>query len=152
MRGGVLFFKEITFLSVVRYTSSMKVTTQATRVTLTPTIEELLEKVAQAVERMLGGSIAPEDHLVFEVERASAHHRKGGIWRAEATLYRGKVALRAETFGDTLPEAVDLLNAEICREIRHHRGKNTDLARKGARTAKRNATVAKAARKRSARR
>lgn len=124
----------------------MKVIIQATRVTLTPTIEKLLGKVVQVVERALGASIASEDYLALEVEKTTTHHRKGGVWRAEATLYMGKTALRAEAFGDTLPEAVDLLESEIVREIKRHRGKNTDLTRRGARTAKRNATVAKAAR------
>ncbi len=74
--------------------------------------------------------------LDIEVEKTTDHHKKGKIFRAEANLSVGKKLLRAEALGETLNEAIDLLEQELGIEIKKFKDKRTSLERKGARVFK----------------
>ncbi|TSC79507.1 MAG: Sigma 54 modulation protein/ribosomal protein S30EA [Parcubacteria group bacterium Gr01-1014_29] len=104
------------------------------------------EKIAKQVVKALGAMDEPAASLKIEVGRASRHHRKGAVWQADATLEWGKETLRAETAGETFQEAVDILEEELVRAVKTFKGKRVAAARRGARRAKKNATIAKAAR------
>lgn len=102
---------------------------------LESTAEYVDKKLVKTVERFLsGGSEATS--LKIEVERTTKHHRKGKIFRAEAHLSLGKKSLYAEEYGETLNEAIDLLEEELEHEIKHFKGKARSLMLKGARKLK----------------
>jgi len=104
------------------------------------------EKISQRVERVVGKQSASEVVLAIEVGRSTLHHRKGAVWEAKATLQWGKELLRAETAGENFQEVVDFLEEELIREVKKYKGKENTQERRGARRAKKNATIAKAAR------
>ncbi len=104
------------------------------------------EKLVFPLQKVLGNINTLASALAIEVGKESRHHRKGLVWDAEATLRMGRNVLRAEARGETFQEAVDILQNEITREVKKLKGKRSAGIIKGARQAKKNATVAKAAR------
>ena len=109
---------------------------------LESTTEYVDSKLVRTVEKFLlarqslgeGGVKNGEPvSLSIEVELTTKHHRKGKIFRAEAKLAMGKKVLYAEAFGETLNEAIDLLEEELEQAIKHFKGKARALMLKGAR-------------------
>lgn len=103
------------------------------------TTEYVDRKLVRTVERFMSGEGAAAS-LKIEVGRTTRHHRKGKVFRAEANLSFGKKVLYAEAFGETLNEAIDLLEEELEREIKRFKGKRRALMLKGARRLKEEAT------------
>jgi len=114
----------------------MQISLKGTNIEVIESTQEYVnKKLVKTVERfMSGGSEATS--LKIEVERTTRHHRKGKIFRAEANLSFGKKSLYAEAFGETLNEAIDLLEEGLEREIKHFKGKARALMLKGARKLK----------------
>lgn len=104
------------------------------------------EKITRRVEKVVGSHRLSEPMLALEVGRDTRHHRKGVIWEAKATYNWGKEVLRAEAEGESFQEVVDFLEEDFIREVKKWKGKQSAQARRGARRAKKNATIAKAAR------
>ncbi len=104
------------------------------------------EKLPQHIEKIAGRRHTAEAVLAIEVGRSTRHHRKGDVWQAKATIQWGKELLRAETAGESFQEVVDLLEEELVREIKKTKGKEHAQELRGARHAKKNATIAKVAR------
>ena len=102
---------------------------------LESTAEYVDRKLVKTVERFMSGGDAAVS-LKIEVERTTRHHRKGKIFRAEANLSFGKKVLYAEAFGETLNEAIDLLEEELEREIKKFKERKRALMLKGARRLK----------------
>jgi ribosomal subunit interface protein len=126
---------------------TMKTTLKVKNVSLTEAMEAYVEeKITSSVKKALGTMDTPAVKLHIEAGLGSRHHRKGDVWQAQATLQWGKQTLRAETSGESFQAAVDLLKEEFVREVKKRKGKQGAQARRGARRAKKNATVAKAAR------
>lgn len=125
----------------------MQTTIKTKNVSLTDAMETYItEKLLARVRRMVGRTDMLTSTLVIEVGKDSRHHRKGAVWLAEATMQWGKEVLRLEVVGESFQEAVDLLENELIREITKFKGRRSALNRRNARTAKKNATIAKAAR------
>jgi len=97
------------------------------------------EKLALPVRKLLSKQDREMD-IVLDVEFAkiTKHHNEGKIWKCEANLdlpHRNQI-LRAESFGESLEEAVNLVKYELMREIRKYKEKQTAKIRKGARQTK----------------
>lgn len=75
-------------------------------------------------------------NLDIEVGKATKHHNKGKVFRAEVNLLVGKKMLRAESYGEDLYEAIDLLEAELENEIKKFKARIKTLIIKGARSVK----------------
>lgn len=99
---------------------------------LESTAEYLDNKLVKTVEKFIGRD-GEAISLKIEVERTTKHHRKGKIFRAEANLSLGKKTLYSEAFGETLNEAIDLLEEELESEIKHFKGKARSLMLRRAR-------------------
>lgn len=99
---------------------------------LESTAEYVDNKLVKTVEKFIGND-GEVISLNIEVERTTKHHRKGKIFRAEANLALGKKTLYSEAFGETLNEAIDLLEEELEREIKHFKGRSRSLMLKSAR-------------------
>ena len=104
------------------------------------------EKISQRIQKIRGKRRVLESVLAIDVGRDTRHHRKGIIWQAKATLREGKQVLYAEALGESFQEAVDFLAEELMCEVKKSKEKENAQERRGARRAKKNATIAKAAR------
>lgn len=125
----------------------MQTSLKTKHIPLTDAMEAYIaKKLVMHVHRASGGGDIPAASLVIEIGKNSRHHRKGAVWQADATLQWGKEVLRAETVGENFQETVDLLEDELVREINTFKGKRSATNRRGARRAKKNVTIAKAAR------
>ena len=105
---------------------------------------KLLESTRAYVDQKLVRSakkfIKDGDGLVLlevEVEKTSAHHKKGEVFRAEANLTMGGVSLRAEATAEGLNEAIDMVEDELVGEIKKFKEKRRAKMLKGARQLKR---------------
>ena len=115
----------------------MQVSLKGTNIQILESTTEYVDrKLVKTVEKFLsrdGEAVS----LGIEVERTTRHHRKGKIFRAEANVSFGKKLIRAEAYGETLNEAIDLLEEELEREIKKFKGRQRALMLKGARRIKR---------------
>ena len=102
---------------------------------LESTREYVDKKLVHAAEKLLvdghGGVV-----LDIEVEKTTKHHKHGKIFRAEVNLQLGKNVLRAEALGETLNEAIDLVEGELTREIKKFKERRRSILLKGARKAR----------------
>jgi len=114
----------------------MRISLKGTNLELVDSIRVYVEKkIINTVERLLARP--PEAvSLDIEVGKTTKHHKSGKVFRAEVNLSMGKKLLRAESLGENLHEAIDLLEEEIEREIKKFKGKRRALALKGARKLK----------------
>ena len=125
----------------------METTLNVKNTSLTEAMKAYIEaKISKRVLKVMGSKRAQEAVLAVEVGLSTRHHRKGAVWQAKATLREGKTVLRAESQGESFEEAVDFLEEEFLGEIKKSKGKGDAVERRGARRAKKNATIAKAAR------
>jgi len=114
----------------------MKISLKGTNIKILESTTEYVDtKLVRMVEKFLLKDGEPVS-LSIEVELTTKHHRKGKIFRAEAKIAMGKKVLYAEAFGETLNEAIDLLEEELEQEIKHFKGKARALMLKGARKLK----------------
>jgi|SRR3989344_5178774 len=74
---------------------------------------------------------------VVELERTTAHHQKGLIFRVEINVRGGGYFFRAEKESDDLYAAIDLAKDELGREIVSYKDKHVSLFKRGARVIKR---------------
>lgn len=117
----------------------MRIVLKSKNVSLTPAIKKYLEdKLIHPAEKLLKTS-SDDDATILELElgRTTRHHRKGEVWRAEANLTFGKTLLRAEHDGESPHEVIDVVGAELSREIKAFKAKNKTKEIRGARTLKR---------------
>ena len=107
--------------------------------TLTPSLRVYLEEKIIGPTRKLLGSKGNDDFplLELEISRTTKHHRKGQVWMAEANLTLGKKLIRAVQKGENPHEVIDLVEAELTREIKAFKGKSKTKEIRGARKLKR---------------
>lgn len=106
----------------------MRVKLKTTNFSLTPALDDLVQKkLVLPVEKLIS-KIDEKSDIIFDVELAktSKRHQKGQIWRAEAQLsLPGKKApLRAEAVAESIQIAVNETKNEILREIKKYRRKD----------------------------
>ncbi len=114
----------------------MKVSLKGTNIALLESTREYVDrKLVRMVEKLLARDEEPIA-LDIEVGKTTRHHRAGKIFRAEANLSVGRTLLRAEALGETLNEAIDLVEEELTREIKKFKEKRRTMLLKGARKIK----------------
>ncbi len=125
----------------------MKIKIEAAGIELTPALKTFIESKLRAlvklVEKLEGKG---ETEIVIEVSRTTKHHRKGLVFRAKGNLKFGKTLLRAESNGENVRSAVDFLKDELKREIVGFKERFDVLAKRGARSAKKDIRLSKDAR------
>ncbi len=98
---------------------------------LTPSVKQYVnEKIGN-----LGKYIVATDAKV-ELDR-DKHHKSGQVFRAEVMLLVGGKLMRAETTGEDIYSAIDLVIPKIKEQIGKFKDKKMTLVRRGARSAKR---------------
>ena len=108
---------------------------KASGLELTPPIRLYVEDKLRSLERLIPSEV--ESHATFEVERSTAHHQKGLVYRSEVNLNIGGELLRAEQRSEDLYASIDLVKDELLRELKSSKTRKESLFRKGARLAKR---------------
>lgn len=116
----------------------MRFILKGSRTTLTPALKIYIEdKLVRPIGKILASGSSVTPILEIEFARWTRHHKKGKVWYAEANFALGKRVLRAEAFGENPRESIDILQAELMREVKKFKEKNKTEERKGARIVKR---------------
>ncbi len=86
------------------------------------------------VEKKLGGAekfLVGDSTAHTDVELEHSPLRDGGKYRAEFTLSSGGTVYRAEEWGSTMHEAIDLAAERLTGELRKNKKKHLVLVRRG---------------------
>ncbi len=103
----------------------MNINIKAKNLDLTPPLEIYLNKKVESLDKMLSqwektGSV----EIDFEISRSTRHHRKGDVFYAEANLHINGVMLRANSDGNDIREAIDLVKDKLKMEILKYKEKH----------------------------
>jgi len=108
----------------------MRLNTKATNITLTPDIQEYLEKRVEAIGKIIDLN-NPTLLIETELARTTEHHQSGDIFMAEINLtYEGEHFRAVSETGD-LYSAIDDMRDEIVKSLRSFKGKKRSLLRRG---------------------
>lgn len=108
----------------------MNIHTKTTNLTLTPEIQDYLDKKMEAFDKI----IDPNDTSVscqVELARTTNHHKAGDIFRAEINLRKDGKQFRAVSEQTTIMEALDEVKDELLRELKSYKSKQETLVRRG---------------------
>lgn len=101
---------------------------KGTGVTVSDEIRSYVEKrLAHATKFMQGDST---EHVDIELHHQTTEDRQK--YRAELTLSLDGDVYRAESFGDTLHEAIDIASNELAKELSRTTKKRQRMVRRGA--------------------
>ena len=126
----------------------MRVNIRQKNIEVTPALREYIEeKIIRVAEKFLQ-ALASTDLPILdvEVERMSAHHRKGDVYRVAAKLCGGNQCFYATARHGDVRAACDLLEEELEREMYGRKNRITAMFRRGARVFKKNMRLDPAAR------
>jgi ribosomal subunit interface protein len=106
----------------------MQYNIKGTSVPVSDELRAYAEKcLAHADKFLAGDSVA---HADIELEHAAM--RDGAKYRAEFTVVSSAGLYRAEAWGTTLHEALDVASAELNTELRRNKSKRIDVFRRSA--------------------
>lgn len=113
----------------------MNINIKATGIELTPSISDYAHKKIGTLEKYLNEKTKD---AVFRVDigKTTNHHKAGDIFRAEVNVSGGGLNLYAVEEAADLYAAIDLVEAELARELVHEKGRRAKLLRKGQQTIK----------------
>ena len=126
----------------------MRVNIRQKNIEVTPALREYIEeKIIRVAEKFLQEQASTDLPILdVEVERTTAHHRKGDVFRMAAKLCAGKQCFYANARGADIRSACDLLEEELEREMYGKKNRMSALFRRGARVFKKNMRFDSAAR------
>lgn len=110
----------------------MNLTIKTTNITITPALDEYVEKTLRPLAKLVDGW--GEVEMRVEVGRSTFHHKKGEVFFAEANLSFGKQLLRARSEAFSAPAALDEVKDELRNEIFKFKGKKETVFRRSARS------------------
>ncbi len=116
----------------------MRITIRQKNLEITPALHIYIEsKVLKPVRRLLKNVKESElPVLDLEFERSTRHHKKGKVFRAEATLTLNGHLIRAEVDDEDIRVCCDRLQEELERGIMSYKSKTAARARRVARSVK----------------
>jgi ribosomal subunit interface protein len=116
----------------------MKFTVRGVNLTVTPSLERYATaKLTKPFERLWGRSVEYEAITVgIELKHVTAHHRKGLVWRAAASVRLPQKSFFAAVDADELHAAIDLLEEELDRELSKIKERLRSRFLRGARRAR----------------
>jgi ribosomal subunit interface protein len=113
----------------------MNIDIKATNIELTDAIRSYVNDKIGSVEKFVGTD-AKNIQCHVEVEKTSAHHQKGDVYRAEVNMTASGVFQRAEFTSDNLYAAIDTVRDELVSTTKSAQDKAETLERKGSREIK----------------
>ena len=116
----------------------MRVNIRQKNIEVTPALREYIEeKIIRGVEKFLQDKAQSDLPLLdILVERTSAHHRKGAVYRVEAKFSTGNRVFYAEARGAEVRSVCDQLEEELRHEMYAHKSRMRSLLKRGARVFK----------------
>ncbi len=126
----------------------MRVNIRQKNIEVTPALREYIEeKIIRAAEKFLQGQASTDlPMLDIDVERTTAHHRKGEVYKVGVNLSIGGKFFRAEAHDVDARTACDLVENELQREMYGRKNKISAVFRRGARAFKKSMRFDPAAR------
>lgn len=128
----------------------MRFTIAAQHIKLAPSVGTYARRKLAATLGKLFQNPALSQAITVDLEFSliTRHHRKGRIWKADASLAlpRRKMPLYASVLSEDIHSSIDLLAEEIEREIKKYKGRSAALMKRGARIAKKDLRLDPAAR------
>jgi ribosomal subunit interface protein len=107
----------------------MKLITKATNISITPDIQDYVDKRLAPVGKLLEGRGIP----TFYVELArELHHKNGDVFMAEAKITGARDQYFARAHAGDIFSAIDMLKDELTREVKTGKEKRRSLFRRGA--------------------
>lgn len=108
----------------------MKINIKATDITLTPAIEEYLDKKLESVEKLINKN---DSGVMCDIEvgRTTHHHKTGDVFRAEINLQTEGKTFYASAEKDDLYAAIDEMKDEIKHKLSSFKTKKETLFRRG---------------------
>ena len=100
---------------------------KGTGISITLELREYAEKKLGSTDKFVRGN--PTAHADVELEFSPL--RDGGKYRAEFTVSASGALYRAESWGSTMHEAIDLAVNELVKELRRSKSKHMRLMRRG---------------------
>jgi len=113
----------------------MNINIKATGIELTAAIKDYVYKKISSVEKYLSNKKDIVSVLV-EVGKTTKHHKSGDVFRAEVRITGGGIDLYAVEEADDLYAAIDLVEAEVARELVQGKSRRMKLLRRGQRAIK----------------
>jgi len=105
------------------------INTKATNITITPTIQTLLEQKFNPLGKLVYDK--GDTHCEVELEK-TAEHQTGKIYRAEVNLYNGGKLYRVEATEEQIEQAIDAVRNELKNELQRAQGKRQSLMKRGS--------------------
>ncbi len=107
----------------------MNLTIKTKNLEIDHSLDNLIKKRMTAVSKMIN-AFQESAELFVEVERATKHHKKGDIFRAEAIVSLPGRKLVARAHGGNLGKIIGSVRDEMRRELRKYKTKIVELPRK----------------------
>lgn len=114
----------------------MKIIFKSKDFSLTPSIEDYLQKKINGLEKFLGDFNKETTKVEAEVGKTTGRHRAGDIFRAEINLSVGGKLFRAESEQEDIFSAIDEVRDELEQEIKKFKTKKETIFIRGARSIK----------------
>lgn len=113
----------------------MNINLKGTGIELTEAITDYATKKISTLEKFIDKKYAG---AVFRVEvgKTTKHHKSGDVFRAEVNVTGGGLDIYSVVEADDLYTAIDLVEAEVARELVQGKSKRIKLLRRGQRAIK----------------
>ena len=115
----------------------MRITTKATGTSVTPAIQQYVEKKIGHLEKFVDSEQQDSSHADVTIEFAAHSHQGGQAqFSAEVNFHSGAIHLHAKAENVDLYSAIDALKDEITRELVSKKGKRLHMLRRGGQKVK----------------
>ena len=104
----------------------MKIEITSKNLDLTAPIRTYIQDKLGNIERLIGKMDMEEGgelQLKMTIERATAHHHKGEVFRAAADLVLPKKNLHAQEFNKDIRIAIDAVRTKLAAEVKKYKEK-----------------------------
>lgn len=101
---------------------------KGTNLPITPELRDYVEKKLAHVNKFVAG----DSTVHTDVELEFSPVRDGGKYRAEFNMAQGGELYRAEMWGSTMHEAIDIAIDQLTKELRRSKKKRLHVFRKSA--------------------
>ncbi len=108
----------------------MNISIKGTHLDLTPSIKQYVDEKIGNLDKFI---VAMEAKVELERDQ---HHQSGLVFRAEVTMIVGGKIMRAESKGEDIYAAVDMVIPKLKEQISKFKDKKQTMRRSGARKAK----------------
>lgn len=114
----------------------MKINIKTINLELTPAIEDYIEKKINSLEKFIQRIKVRPLEIWVEVDKTTAHHKKGDIFKITAQFTFPQKTARAEATRSDIYLAIDEVKDELQRKFKQYTDKHISQQRRGGRKLK----------------